>query len=159
MPKTSSAAKPWLVVPVPKLTLDSGNDICLKKDGALCIILVSKNEATVDNKMLDALNAVGQNFASKISRGISFYFMWIDASAEANFVSIFNLEGEMPKLIVLNPGKRKRFLVHEGEINEKAIEKTLDKILGGDARFKAIKGNKLPDLVSLYEKPDEKKEL
>jgi hypothetical protein len=38
--KTSSASKPWLVKPVPEMTKDSGNDICLKKDGALCIILV-----------------------------------------------------------------------------------------------------------------------
>jgi hypothetical protein len=43
-------------------------------------------------------------------------------------------------------------LVHEGEIDAEGIEKTLDKILGGDARFKAIKGNKLPALVSEYPK-------
>ena len=50
-------------------------------------------------------------------------------------------------------------MLHEGEITEKAIELTLDKILGGDAKFKAIKGQKLPDLVSDYEKSEEKKEL
>ena len=109
--------------------------------------------------MLEELNAVGQNFASKISRGISFYFMWIDAAAEPEFVKVFNLEGDLPQVVILNPGKRKRFLLHEGEITEKTIEKTLDKILGGDARFKAIKGNKMPDLVSLYEPAEEKKEL
>lgn len=50
--------------------------------------------------------------------------------------------------------------MHEGEVTEKAIELTLDKILGGDARFKAIKGGKLPELVSAYEKgSEEKKEL
>lgn len=86
------------------------------------------------------MNAVGQNFASKISRGISFYFMWLDASTEPDFASIFNLEDKFPKVVILNPGKRKRFLLHEGDITEKAIELTLDKILGGDARFKAIKG-------------------
>lgn len=105
------------------------------------------------------MNAVGQNFASKISRGISFYFMWIDSSAENAFTSTFNLEGDLPRLVILNPGKRKRFMLHEGEITEKAIELTLDKILGGDAKFKAIKGQKLPDLVSDYEKAEEKKEL
>ena len=51
---------------------------------------------------------------------------------------------------MLNPGKRKRFLIHEGEITESKIEETLDKILGGDARFKNIKGNALPPLVSDY---------
>lgn len=139
-PKQSSAAKPWLVVPVPKLAKDSGNDICLKKDGALCIILVAKDEASLEQSMLDQLNAVGQNFASKISRGIQFYFMWIDQSQEPEFTSIFNLDGNLPRIVILNPGKRKRFLLHEGDITEKAIETTLDKILGGDARFKAIKG-------------------
>lgn len=58
-PKQSSAAKPWLVVPVPKLAKDSANDICLKKDGALCIILVAKDEASLDNAHLDQMNAVG----------------------------------------------------------------------------------------------------
>jgi hypothetical protein len=41
-------------------------------------------------------------------------------------------------------------LVHEGEITGANIEKTLDTILGGDARFKNIKGNTMPDLVSDY---------
>ena len=41
----------------------------------------------------------------------------------------------------MNPGKRKRFLVHEDIISESAIEATLEKILGGDARFKNIKDN------------------
>lgn len=56
-----------------------------------------------------------------------------------------------PRLVILNPGKRKRFLIHNGEINEASIEATLDKILAGDAKFKAIKGNKLPELVSAYD--------
>lgn len=50
----------------------------------------------------------------------------------------------MPRLVILNPGKRKRFLIHEGELNGAGIENTFNKILGGDARFKNIKGNKLP---------------
>jgi|DEB0MinimDraft_12_1074336.scaffolds.fasta_scaffold61449_3 hypothetical protein len=99
------------------------------------------------------MKSVGEGFASKISRGISFYFSWIDATEESGFASTFDIpEAEMPSIIVLNPGKRKRFLVHEGDITAEAIEKTLDKILGGDARFKTIKGNKLPELVSLYPK-------
>lgn len=94
---------------------------------------------------------MSQGFASKISRGIQFYMSFVDASAEPEFTSTFALEeSNYPALIVLNPGKRKRFLIHEGEIKEANIEKTLDTILGGDAKFKNIKGNKLPDLVSVY---------
>mgnify|MGYP000868833387 CR=1 FL=1 len=97
------------------------------------------------------LDSVGQGFASKISRGIQFYFSYLDQSAEPEFTSTFGIEeSQYPALVVLNPGKRKRFLLHEGEITEANIEKTLDTILGGDARFKNIKGNKLPDLVSEY---------
>jgi len=86
---------------------------------------------------------------SKISRGISFNFMWLDSSAEKDFAGVFQLD-TLPKVVVLNPGKRKRFLIHDKEITKDGIEKTLNKILGGDARFKNIKGNKLPQLVSLY---------
>jgi len=91
------------------------------------------------------LNAVGQTFASKISRGITFYFSWLDASKEKEFADIFG-QTEFPQVVVLNPGKKKRFLVHEGVIDANGVSTTLDKILGGDAKFKAIKGNKVPDL-------------
>lgn len=53
---------------------------------------------------------------------------------------------------MLNPGKRKKFLRHEGDaFDHEGISNTLDKILGGDARFKAVKGNQLPELLSKYD--------
>jgi len=42
--KQSSASKPWMIPNVPQITKDSGNDICLKKDGALCVIMVVKDK-------------------------------------------------------------------------------------------------------------------
>ena len=56
----------------------------------------------------------------------------------------------MPKVVILNPGKRKRFLLHEKPITDADLSDTLDKILGGDARFTNIKGNQLPELVTKY---------
>lgn len=141
-------------MPVPQLTKDSGNDICLKKDGALCIILVSKDKGSLNQAHLDSMHSVGQAFSSKISRGISFYFSWIDTTAEPEFANALALPDGVdnyPRLVILNPGKRKRFLIHNGDITESGIESTLDKILAGDAKFKAIKGNKLPELVSAYD--------
>lgn len=132
------------------MTKDSGNDICLKKDGSLCIILLTKDRSSVDKNMLDQMDNVSQTFTSKISRGINFIFSWLSVADESEFGAVFGQE-EYPKLVVLNPGKRKRFLVHEGDINSEGIEKTLNKILGGDARFKAIKGNKLPELKTEYQ--------
>lgn len=147
--KTSSASKPWLIASVPQLTLDSGNDICLKKDGSLCIIMVVKDGASVDKKAMDQIGELGEEYESKISRGIAFRFMWLDASTEPQFTSTFELES-YPQIVVMNPGKRKRFLVHDGDISVSSVKQTLELILSGDARFKAIKGNKLPDLVSKY---------
>jgi hypothetical protein len=74
---------------VPELNSDSANDICLKKEGALCVIYVASSAAAKDQDSLDILYSVGQQFSSKISRGITFYFMWLDASKEENFTSLF----------------------------------------------------------------------
>ena len=77
--------------------------------------------------------------------------MWLDASAEPAFFNMFDVKADdLPKVIILNPGKRKRYLVHEKRINEQDISSTLDRILGGDAKFINIKGNNLAPLVSKY---------
>lgn len=66
---------------------------------------------------------------------------------------MFDLKNEdLPKVAIVNPGKRKRYLVHDKEINENDLKMTLDKILGGDAKFTNIKGNELPKLVSSFPK-------
>jgi hypothetical protein len=45
----SAASKPWLNDKIPQLTLDSANDICLKKEGSLCVIYVAKDSESKDN--------------------------------------------------------------------------------------------------------------
>ena len=147
----SSASKPWLNDKVPQLALDSADDICLKKEGALCVIYVVKSAAEKNSEVAEQLYQTGQSFASKISRGISFYFMWLDATQEQKFAGMFGIaENDLPKVVILNPGKRKRYLVHNGDTSESSISATLDKILGGDAKFTNIKGNSLESLVSKY---------
>ena len=77
--------------------------------------------------------------------------MWLNSKDEPEFAKVLDYEeGSGNQIRILNSGKRKRFLKHEDEITPGAIEKTLEKILGGDARFKNIRGNKLPELVSDY---------
>ena len=74
--------------------------------------------------------------------------MRLDVSAEPAFSGLFNLEeGEVPGIVVMNPGKKKRYLKHEYELNKDGMSQTLDKILGGDARFKMIKGD-IPDFTN-----------
>lgn len=118
--------------------------------------MVVKNADSIDKNISDQLTELGDEYESKISRGIAFRFMWLDATAESEFTSVFGLGDNYPSVVILNPGKRKRFLTHEGEITSAGIQKTLDKILGGDARFKNIKGNALPKLVSMYPLPESK---
>lgn len=116
-PKQNAAAKPWLTVKVPQLTAESGNDVCLKKDGTLCVILLNK-DGNIDQSHIDIFDSVSQDFVSKISRGITFNFSWLDSAANSDFASIFEQPSEnLPRVIVLNPGKRKRFLLHEGDIS------------------------------------------
>ncbi len=149
----SAASRPWLNDKVPQVTSDSFDDICLKKEGALCVIYLAKDaEAGKSNQgEINELYSIGQKFASKISRGINFSFMWLSSQDEAAFFKMFDVStDDLPKLVVLNPGKRKRFLVHSGAINESAVSATLDKILGGDAKFTNIKGNQLAELKSKY---------
>lgn len=146
----SSASKAWLNQPIPYMSKDSANDICLKKDGTLCVIYVVPSAAESDEKVIDALNSVKEAFTSKIERGITFSFIRLDASAEPDFADMFKID-EYPKVVVMNPGKRKRFLISDKSMDENGISETLDKILGGDARFKIIKGNKLAGLTTSHD--------
>jgi hypothetical protein len=86
----------------------------LKKEGALCAIYIVSDAASKNQDHLQLLYQIGQGFASKISRGITFHFMWLDASKENEFFKVFDLKNtELPKLAIMNPGKRKRFLIHD----------------------------------------------
>lgn len=145
----SAASRPWLSTVVPYMAKDSANDLCLKKDGTLCVIYVVKDAASSDNQVISAMRDVKDLFVSKIERGITFNFMRVDASLEPEFAAMFGEPSDFPAVVVMNPGKRKRFLKHEGELTSESIQNTLDTILGGDARFKAIKN--MAELASDYE--------
>ena len=110
----SRASKPWLSEPVPFLSKDSANDLCLKKDGVLCVIYAVPNKKDFSHDVIMSMNNVQDAFTSKIERGITFMFMRLDMEAEPEFGSIFNFEeGEVPGIIILNPGKKKRYLKSE----------------------------------------------
>lgn len=45
--------------------------------------------------------------------------MSLDSSKESDFFKVFDLKGEnLPQLVIMNPGKRKRFLLHEKSFTE-----------------------------------------
>jgi len=50
--------------------------------------------------------------------------MWLNGAIEKDWAKIFNYNGS-DSVVVLNPGKRKRFTPHEGPITKDAISITL----------------------------------
>jgi hypothetical protein len=50
--------------------------------------------------------------------------MWLNSSIEKPWASIFGNDGS-DQVVILNPGKRKRFAPHEGSITKDSISTTL----------------------------------
>jgi len=71
--------------------------------------------------------------------------MWLDSTLEKGWADLFKYSGT-PKLVVLNPGKRKRYVEHEGEFTYNSLKETLEKIVAGDAKFIRITEETLPEL-------------
>ena len=137
--EVSIASKPWLTEVLPELNAETANDICLQKEG-LCVLYVTTFPPIEEVK--NVMQEVSQNYDKQIDRGLQFNFMWLDAKAEADVFGTFKLEeDELPAVVVLNAkGRRKRYMVmKEKAINAVTVGKTLDRIVGGDARFTSIK--------------------
>jgi len=157
--ETIEEAKPWLVQEVPELHGKSANDICFKGEG-LCVIYLKDGQA--DSKDIDMLTGLSKKFTSQLSdRGAKMKWMWMDLKQEDAFQKMF-APVKMPSAVVFNPHKRLRFsMMDHGEDNEFAADestltKLMDKVLGGDARFKMVPGQKLPTWATRESKDDKK---
>jgi len=145
--ETIEEAKPWLVQEVPELTSKSHKDICFKGEG-LCVIYLKDGQISAAET--DFLTGLSKKFTSQLSdRGTKMKWMWMDLKIETAYKDLFAPE-QLPSAVVFNPHKRLRFtkLEHgeEGEIkgDEAGISNLMEKVLGGDARFKMVPGQKLP---------------
>lgn len=113
----------------------SAKDICLATEGTLCVILITPSKPSDELKVtFELLNA---KYDRKIERGAKYKFMWLNASIEKEWAKIFGFT-EGSKVVILNPGKRKRFTEHQGNINKDEISMTLETIIGGNAQFTRI---------------------
>jgi hypothetical protein len=155
-------AKPWLVQKVPELTGKSANDICFKGEG-LCVIYLKDGETSADE--VNMLEGLSEKFTSQLSdRGAKMKWMWMNLKIETNFKDLFAPE-QMPSAVVFNPHKRLRFtnLYHgeDGEIkgDVQGLTNLMDKVLGGDARFKMVPGQKLPSFAVRETSSKKKTEL
>uniref|UniRef100_A0A7S3RUS1 Thioredoxin-like protein n=1 Tax=Strombidinopsis acuminata TaxID=141414 RepID=A0A7S3RUS1_9SPIT len=140
-------AKPWLVQEVPELTAKSHQDICFKGEG-LCVIYLKDGEISPEET--DMLSGLSKQFTSQLSdRGAKMKWMWMNLGLESEYKALFDT-AVLPSAVVFNPHKRLRFTkLDHGEDNElkgdaAGLSKLMDKVLGGDARFKMVPGQKLP---------------
>lgn len=141
--------KPWKFELVPKLTKLSYGDICFKKaDKGLCLIYLKEGDK-LEKEEINMLIALKEKFKPHIDgRGVQFRFMWIDIKAEKNFRNLFEME-RYPSVVVFNPYKRIRFAKLNTDLiaTQENIEKLLEKIAGGDAKFTMLKDQKLPEFI------------
>jgi len=152
-------AKPWLAQEVPELTAKSQQDVCFKGEG-LCVIYLKDGELSqAETEMLSGLS---KRFTSQLSdRGAKMKWMWINLKIETKFQELF-APSQFPSAVVFNPHKRLRFSkMDHGEENEhkgdeQGLVKLMDKVLGGDARFTMVPGQKLPSWAA-REAPGAKK--
>jgi len=155
--------QPWLSQEIPEMTAKSSPSICFKGEG-LCVIYLKDGAA--DQKDIDMLTSLSKKFTSQVEgRGAKMKFMWMNLALEAAFKELF-APTQMPSAVVFNPHKRLRFTkLDHGEENEikgdeDGLAKLVDKVLGGDARFTPVPGQKLPGwAVREAKAKDGKKEL
>jgi hypothetical protein len=117
--------KPWLNEKLPELTKESSSDICFKVDGVVCVVLINKEKPSDE---LINLFVTLQNFLSpKIDRGgIKYKFAWINSSTQGDFMKTIELQsGAGPNLMLVNPGKRKRFYVMEDGLEEEKMSNNI----------------------------------
>lgn len=157
-------AKPWLVEEIPELTAKSQQDVCFKGEG-LCVIYL--REGRITQAETDMLKGLEKTFTSQLSdRGAKLRYMWMDVAVQDKYKELF-APTQLPSAVVFNPHKRLRFAAmehgEEGELkgDEAGLSKLLDKVLGGDARFKMVPGQKLPAWAAMADAPAKpaKKEL
>ncbi|CRG99920.1 conserved protein, unknown function [Plasmodium relictum] len=155
--------KPWKFELIPQFTKLSHGDICFKKaDKGLCLIYLKEGDK-LEKSEIDMLLSLKEKFKPHIDgRGINFRFMWIDIALETNFRSLFDFN-KYPSVVVFNPYKRIRYAKLNDDLiaTQENIEKLLEKISGGDAKFTMLKGQVLPEFVQGNDntKSNEKDEL
>jgi len=140
----TKADRPWMSEKFPEINALSSNDVCFKAEGVLCVILVSNGKP--DSKTNNIINDL-QNFLSpKIDRGIKYKFGWVNSDTQTKFVETVKVSS-MPQLLLINPGKRKRFYKIEDDLNMNTFENVFEKLASGDIRFKMFPGNEVPEFA------------
>lgn len=143
VPKTSSNGdeeeKTWVYEILPELHAKSAEDICVGTTKTLCVILFASEKP--EKKFIGDIKSLKNRYEVGRDDALKFKFMWLNRNQHKEWSSQFGIDESLNiQAAVLNPGRRKRFVLVEGEFNESSVSKMLERILGGDARFKRLKG-------------------
>ena len=136
--------KPWLNEAVPELFVKSAGDVCFGQKKVLCVILFSNGKPSDDQ--IGIMKEIRRAYDNKLNRSVSFKFMWSDYTKQADWVQKMKIDSA-PTVIILNAGRRKRYLKYPGAPTSDSLNAKLEKILGGDSRFTPLRPNELPKLV------------
>jgi hypothetical protein len=85
-------------------------------------------------------------YDNKSDRSVSFKFMWINSQTQSEWTKMFEITST-PSVVVLNTGRRKRYLVSAGAPSIASLNSLLEKIIGGDSKFNPCRPNDLPKLI------------
>lgn len=137
--------KPWLNEKLPELNEKSGNDLCFKVEGVICVVIVTKGKP--DGKISEIVNELQNYLTPKIDYGsvLKYKFSWVNTDTQAGFLSIVGVK-DAPKALIINPGKRKRYFVMEEDVDLNNLKNVFDKLVSGDLRFSMFPGNNFPEL-------------
>ena len=88
-------------------------------------VLVQLNSFWIQFYFLDLMADIQNYLTPKIDRGgIKYRFGWITTVTQPKFTTLLDLKiGSGPKVVLVNPGKRKRFFVMEDEITIENLSK------------------------------------
>jgi len=143
--ETTKADKPWLSERFPELTNESADEVCFKVDGVVCVLLINKEKP--DDKLIELFSELQNYLSPKINRGLKYKFGWLNSALQIKYMAAVDLPvGTGPSMMLVNPGKRKRFHLLGGDLNEENMRNIFDKLASGDVRFKNFKGNNIPEL-------------
>lgn len=140
----TKADRPWLNEKLPEVNIRSGDDVCFKVDGVICVILV--NNGKPDNKLSDLMGELQNWLSPKIDRGIKYKFGWLNSETQSKFLDVVHVES-VPRIVLINASKRKRFFVSDEELKLDVLKSLFDKLASGDLRFKIFPENNIPELA------------
>ena len=143
VPKSSSNSdeeeKTWVYEILPELHVRSIDDICVGLTKTLCVILFADEKP--EKTMITAIKSLKNRYEVGRDDALKFKFMWLNKTLHKEWTQQFKIDNNLQiQAAVLNPGRRKRFVLIDGEFSESSVSKMLERILGGDARFTRLKG-------------------